>query len=282
MDRQSAPVDYLVAVIATRQHGVVSIGQLRRTGLSDTGVRGRLRAGWLHRVHRGVYAVGHTALTFEGRSMAAVLAFGDGVHGDRVVAAVSHRSAAALWGLLKPQRGPVDVSISSRSGRSKREGIRLHRCASLTPELVTCHRGIPVTTPAHTIADLRRTVPPEVLRRAIRQAQMLNLTIGPGIDRDRTRSELEHLFLRLCRRHRLPMPDVNARIGALTVDFLWREQRLIVETDGYRYHRGRAAFEDDHDRDLALQALDFEVIRLSYRQVMKKPKRIAAILRKKL
>jgi len=103
--------------------------------------------------------------------------------------------------------------------------------------------------------------------------------IGSSVDRDRTRSELEHLFLRLCRRYRLLTPEVNARIGSLTVDFLWRDRRLIVETDGYRYHRGRAAFEDDRARDLELRALGFEVVRLSHRQVMDEPERVAAILR---
>jgi very-short-patch-repair endonuclease len=95
---------------------------------------------------------------------------------------------------------------------------------------------------------------------------------------DRTRSELEHLFLRLCKEHGLPMPEVNVRIDALLVDFLWRERQLIVETDGFKYHSGRAAFEDDRDRDLRLKALGFEVLRLSYRQVVEEPTRVAELL----
>jgi very-short-patch-repair endonuclease len=87
------------------------------------------------------------------------------------------------------------------------------------------------------------------------------LPTGPGVVLDHTRSELEHEFLRLCRRHHLPKPAVNLRVGQLTVDFCWVERGLIVETDGYRYHRGRAAFEDDRARDLKLRALGYEVMR---------------------
>ena len=272
MAKESAPPDQQVAVIAARQHGVVSIHQLRGAGLSDAAVQGRLRAGRLHRVHRGVYAVGHRGLSVEGQWMAATLAYAAG-------AVVSHRSAAALWGLLPPVSGPVDVSLPARGGRRRRIGIRVHRCSSLTQELLTRYRGIPVTTPARTISDLRPVVSPREMRRAIRQAEVRGVPIGSSVDRDRTRSELEHLFLRLCRRYRLLTPEVNARIGSLTVDFLWRDRRLIVETDGYRYHRGRAAFEDDRARDLELRALGFEVVRLSHRQVMDEPERVAAILR---
>src|ERR1700755_668726 len=97
-----------------------------------------------------------------------------------------------------------------------------------------------------------------------------------------TRSELEDRFLRLCRRHRLPMPEVNVRFGPYEVDFLWRSQRLIVETDGYRFHRGAQAFEDDHDRDLGLRARGYEVHRFTYRQVTEQPAQLAAALRNAL
>jgi very-short-patch-repair endonuclease len=115
----------------------------------------------------------------------------------------------------------------------------------------------------------------------VRQAEVLELTLDSAVG-DQTRSELEHLFLRLCRRHRLPMPEVNVRVGGRIVDFLWRDRRLIVETDGYRYHRGRVAFEDDRARDLEQRALGFEVVRLSHRQVTDEPQRVAAVLRSAL
>jgi len=117
------------------------------------------------------------------------------------------------------------------------------------------------------------------MRRATRQADMLGLGAARDLTADGTRSELEHLFLRLCRRNHLPLPAVNHRIASLIVDFCWVEQRLIVETDGYRYHRGRTAFEDDRARDLKLRSLGYEVMRLSYRQVVDDSVQVANVLK---
>jgi len=86
----------------------------------------------------------------------------------------------------------------------------------------------------------------------------------------------------LCRRHRLPRPEVNVRIGPYEVDFLWRAQRLIVETDGYRYHRGSQAFEDDHERDIGLRAHGCDILRFTYRQVTEDPGRVAAVVQREL
>ncbi len=210
--------------------------------------------------------------------MAAVLALAGGVTGT-VGAVLSHRSAAELWGLLPTGDGPVDVSLPSRSGRGRRAGIRIHRPVSLEPAEITGKHGIPVTSPTRTLVDLRRTVPDGVLRRATRQAGFLGLPTGSDVRSDGTRSELERRFLWLCRRHRLPAPAVNMRIGALTVDFCWVEEKLVVETDGYQAHRGRAAFEDDRARDLTLRAFGYEVQHLSYRQVFNEGNRVAAVLR---
>jgi very-short-patch-repair endonuclease len=279
MAEERASPDRTVAQIAAKQHGVVSIGQLRDAGLSDDAVLERVRAGRLHRIHRGVYAVGHLAIGFKGRCMAATLA----IAATRAAEpAVSHRSAAALWQLLPPDKQPIDVSLPSQSGRRRRDGIRIHRCESLKPGDATHLLGIPVTTPARTLADLRRAVSPPELRRAIRQADVLGLATGMENVVEGTRSELERRFLRLCRRAGLPAPEVNVRIGGLTVDFLWRDERLIVETDGYRYHRGRQAFEDDRGRDLELRARGYEVLRLSYRQVSDRPERVIGALRRVL
>ena len=107
---------------------------------------------------------------------------------------------------------------------------------------------------------------------------MLGLPLGPDVSSDRTRSDLEWDFLGICRRYGLPEPEVNVRIGPHIVDFLWRDRRLIVETDGYRYHRGRQAFEDDRARDLDLRTRGFEVVRLSARQVFEEPERVAGAL----
>ncbi|MFL5908775.1 MAG: type IV toxin-antitoxin system AbiEi family antitoxin domain-containing protein, partial [Solirubrobacterales bacterium] len=115
----------MIAVIAARQHGVVSSAQLDRAGIDKDGTSRRLRAGRLHRVHRGVYAVGHARLSFEGRCIAASLASGE-------PAVVSHMSAAAVWGMLRPSSGPIDITVPGNGGRRKRTGIAIHRSLILS------------------------------------------------------------------------------------------------------------------------------------------------------
>ncbi len=207
--------------------------------------------------------------------MAAVLACGEG-------AMLSHRSAAELWQAARsaspgwfrfPCRPRLDAIVVREFGF-----IAAHRS---TPSLRRWRHGIPVTTPAQTIADLEGTVAPALLRRAIRQAEVRGLRTGVEAG-EPTRSELEHLFLRLCERHRIPAPEVNVRVGNHEVDFLWRRQRLIAETDGYRYHRGSAAFEDDHARDLDLRGNGFALHRFTYRQVTTEPARVAASITRAL
>ncbi len=204
--------------------------------------------------------------------MAAVLACGHG-------AVLSHRAAALLWGLLRDADGPVDVSTPSRSGRSGRSGIRLHRCRSLGPTSTTERLRIPVTTPARTIRDLQTVVPAWQWRRAVRQGELKGLPLALAVPSDRTRSDLERDFLALCRAHGIPAPEVNVKIGGWIVDFLWREERVAVETDFYGYHRGRVAFRDDRRRDLDLRRRGFSVHRFSEDQVDHQPTEVIADLR---
>src|SRR5919106_443341 len=157
-------VDAHVAAIAARQHGVITLTQLIEAGLTPSGVRRRLQSGRLHRIHRGVYAVGHPGLSNEGRWMAAVLACGDG-------AVLSHRSAAELWELLPPRQGAVHVTVPVPGGRKKRDGIHLHRSPSLPNTATTRRDGIAVTAPARILGDLRRTIEPALLRKALREAE---------------------------------------------------------------------------------------------------------------
>ena len=206
MGDKPAPLDLRISRIAARQHGLVTHRQLLGLGMSRNAISARVRRGALHRLHRGVYAVGATPTAIESRWMAAVLACG----GD---AALSHRSAAALWGLLRPVGGRVDVAARGRSGRDRRSGIRVHRPRSLGAGEVTMRRGIPVTSPARTIADLRPVAPAWEWRRAVRQAEFLGLPLGPEVESDGTRSDLERDFLRLCRRHGIPAPEVNVRVA---------------------------------------------------------------------
>jgi very-short-patch-repair endonuclease len=132
-----------------------------------------------------------------------------------------------------------------------------------------------VTTVARTIEDLRGVVPSYLVRRAIRQAEFMGMRLD-GIETNRTRSDLEEEFLRLCELHGLPMPEVNAKVGRWEVDFLWREQRLAVEIDSFAYHRGSVAFQDDRARDLDLRGEGFAVHRFSERQLEEEPGRVMA------
>jgi very-short-patch-repair endonuclease len=283
MARKGATPDREVAAIAARQHGAVKTRQLRKAGLVSASIASRVANERLHKVHQGVYAVGHSGLPRQGRWMAAVLACDE----ESRKAFLSHRSAAELWGLLSPSHGLVDVTVPGDGGRKRRVGIRVHRSRTLRPADTTRRDGIPVTSPTRTIHDLRRTRPArgganaEQLRRAIRQASIFGLPFDDPAT-ERTRSDLELLFVEICRRHRLPAPDVNVEIGDIEVDFLWRRRRLVVETDSYRYHRGPAAFQRDRDRDLDLQALGFQVVRFSEQHLEDEPDRVAQTVRRLL
>jgi very-short-patch-repair endonuclease len=205
--------------------------------------------------------------------MAAVLACGEG-------AVLSHRSAAALWG-IRPWSSVIEVTVPGGGGRAIRKGLLVHRSRRLAPGEKTREHRIPVTTPARTIADLRAILPPDHLHAAIRRAEFRRLDIGyqPGYEPDLTRSELERKFLRLCRRHGLPLPEVNVPIESFLVDFLWPAHSLIVETDGFSHHGTRSAFESDRERDARLRALGYTVIRFTYRRVTKEPRHVASTLR---
>jgi very-short-patch-repair endonuclease len=268
--------DAAVARVAARQHGVITVRQLRAAGLTKSAIGRRVVAGRLYPIFRGVYAVGHAGLSNEGRWMAAVLACGAG-------AVLSHRSAAELWGMLKPVAGPVHVTVPVAGGRRKRDGICIHRSPYLTSAVTRRRNGITVTAPERTIADLKRVVAPSVLRRAIRQAEFDRRAIGDQGQRTQgTRSDLERRFLRLCRRHRLPEPEVNVKVGRFTVDFLWRQEGLVVETDSYRTHGGYQAFQDDRDRDNELTALGLEVLRFTDLRIDNEPAAVAGLICRRL
>ena len=215
--------------------------------------------------------------------MAAVLACGEG-------AVLSHVSAAELWGIRPRTRRPrqaggrdevadVHVTIPRTSGSRNRNGIALHRSSTLTARECTRQDGIPVTTPARTLRDLRPLLSPARFSSALRQAEFLGLRVDGQFDSDRTRSELEQRMLGLCRRRRLPQPEVNVRLDRYEVDFLWRSEGLVVELDGWESHRSRSAFEEDRARDARLKLLGFEVLRFTWRQLTSDPAGVARTIR---
>jgi len=259
-----------IARIAARQHGVIGVEQLRAVGVGKNGVTRRIRAHRLHRLHRGVYAVGHAAPSEAQRFMAAVLACGEG-------AVLSHGSAAVHWGFLKPLEGPVHVTSPSRSGKAPKRGVVLHRSPSLKKRGMTNVRErIPITSPTRTIEDLSSVLPAYLVRRAKRQAEFMRHKLD--LPSDRTRSDLERDFLAFLRRHGFPKPEVNARVGRYAVDFLWRPQKLAVETDFFDYHRGSVAFEEDHQRELFLRRQGYTVRRYTGTQLDDYPAEIVVEL----
>jgi very-short-patch-repair endonuclease len=139
-----------------------------------------------------------------------------------------------------------------------------------------------VTTPSRTLTDLRRLLPQPQFAAALRQAEYLGLPVDQQLGPDRTRSELEALFLGLCARRRLPKPEVNVEVGPFIADFLWPGARLVVELDGYRAHGTRSAFESDRDRDVQLKLLGYDVVRLTWRQLTSQPAQVARALRRLL
>jgi len=271
-EKYSTP-DQRIAWFANGQHGVITTAQLYRCRIDDDGIGYRRRIRRLHRLHQGVYSVGHGALSNEGKWMAAVLACGEG-------AVLSHRSAAQLFALLPAAVGTVHVTVPFER-RPSRADVAIHRSRTLTPAAITARDRIPATKPWRTSHDLRRTEPPEVVREAIRQADFHGFPLD-DISTDRTRSELERMFLALCRRYGLPVPEVNVRIGRYLVDFLFREAGLAVEVDGWQAHRGHQAFEDDRARGLDLLKRGYELLRLSYRQIEHEPAVVAAVLHDRL
>ncbi len=289
-------VDVAIAALAAHQHGVVSLPQLGLLGLSASAVRERVRVGRLHGVHRGVYAVGYPSLTGRGHWMAAVLACGDG-------AVLSHRSAGILWGFREGGGPSVEVTAARRTGRT-RAGIRVHWRPWLTTVDVTACDGVPCTSVALTLLDLASVLRAEALEKACDRAEHLRLfdvrTIeelltrvagGRGTRRLRevlrgldpqsalTRTEIERIFLALCRAHSLPRPVVNGWIQlneiAFSPDFLWPAAKLIVETDGARTHLTKKAFEADRRRDQLLAEAGYTTLRFTWRQVTKEPVRVA-------
>jgi very-short-patch-repair endonuclease/predicted transcriptional regulator of viral defense system len=296
--QQSRGLDEGIAELADRQHGVVGRTQLLNLGLESGAIGRRLRSGRLHQLHRGVYAVGHRAVSREGRWMAAVLACGSN-------AALSHRAAAALWGLRSPSGGPIDVTAPTNT----RSRGAIHRHVSGLPaDEVTVREGILVTTVPRTIFDLAAVLPATAVESALRQSEYLRLhdrlSLPDLLERyprrhgsraireclarraeatGRTRSPLEDRFLPFLDQHHLPRPQLNAWLEAgrrrFQVDCLWSSRKQIVELDGWQGHSTRSAFREDRVRDRALRVAGYAVTRLTWTQLDDEPEAIAADLR---
>jgi len=279
--------------VAGAQRGAISRAQLRAAGVVDATISRWFAEGYIHRHLPGVYTVGHDSLSVEGRLNAALLYAGDG-------AVLSHATAAWWWGLMDAEPRIVHVSTSAR--RVPQRDLRIHgRRAAET----TTHRRLPVTTVAQTLldfasqatvnqvrkalaeADYRRILDPRAIDRILRRGAPGSSVLRRALDQHQpqlahTRSELERRFLDLCAGAELPLPAVNVKLSGLTVDAVWRAEKVIVELDGSQGHSTPAQMQRDRDRDLKLRAAGYVVLRYTWAQITQRPHEVVADLQRVL
>lgn len=269
----------------------MSNDQLAGLDFSTSGIRRMVKAGHLHHQLPGVYSVGLERLSWRGKLFAAVLWAGED-------AAISHRTAALLWDLLPS--ASATVHVTAPNDKRSRKGVRVHQVRRLDPADVTVLDDIPVTSLARTLLDIAETEPPRRLEGALEQAQRMRrldlrairatcqrnpgrrglkpLTAAvKGLDPQaaETNEGLERDLLRLLRKYRLPQPRINVQVGPYVVDFLWEDQKLIVEADSYEFHKDRAVFESDRKRDIRLKLAGYTVVRLTHRRLKQEPAVVA-------
>lgn len=274
---------------------MVTRGQLLDLGFSRSAIEHRLRSGRLFPAAQGVYLVGWDRLTDERRWTVAVLQCGS-------KACLSHRSAAALWGLGVERPGRIDVTVRRRC-QLRRPGIRVHSRWALARNRVTEKLGIPVTTPDQTLVDLANELPTARLERAVNDADKLELIDPdelreacdehagePGVRHLRTLldrhafrlsdSELERLFRPIAAAAGVPVELTKHFVNGFEVDFFWPSLQLVVETDGFRYHRTPAAQTRDALRDNAHAAAGLTRLRFTHWQVRHEPGHVGDVLRR--
>ena len=280
--------DVRVAQVAARQHGVMSVEDLRACGLTLHAISVRARNGRLHPMHKGVYAVGHANPTRDGWMLAAVKACGCG-------AVLCRHSAGATLEIIEWEDRYPDVLVAGDSA-PQHPRIRGHRTSYLPAEHVTTVRGIPCTTAERTLLDLAGVLPERKLQRAVRKAQFLRLTTigsliailhGPGPTRGRrklarilatgaapTQSETEDVVLDLILRGGFAHPAVNEPLflagRRIIPDFRWPEHRLVIEADG-PHHENPLERAADKERQAILEAHGDRVLRVTWKQAVAHP-----------
>ena len=275
------------------QKGAVSWRQLRAAGWTESEIKTRVNRGdWVRR-HRGVYIAGDPALLPLAAESAALLSLGPG-------AVLSHQSALALWALGEAEAGIVEVTVVASNARA-REGVRIHLATSLDTRDIRHLENLAVTSPARTLIDFAASAAQTELMQALGEAVARNLAdereleralervsanhpgaaVVRAILRDQpqlihTRSVAERYLLPAIRHAGLPPPLVNPRVCGEVVDLCWPEHKLVVEFDGFQFHRSRAAFESDRRRDAKLVAAGYRVIRVTWLQLQHEPYAVIA------
>lgn len=284
--------DGAVAALAGRQRTVVTHEQLIALGCSRRVVAHWVSRGRLRGVFHGVYSLVDGELPPLAREQAALLTCGER-------AFLSHHSAVFVWALRKVEPQEVEVSVVGRRC-SCRKGVRVHEIRAIDRRELRRHEGLWVSSPARAVLEIAATAPghelanvideglarrlftpadlTEVLARnrpcrgAARLAEILSDETATSV----SRSAREKRLLRLLRDARLPRPETNVKLGRFEPDFMWRRERLVVEVDGYRFHRGPGAFNRDREKDLALRDAGFEVLRFTGDHVVKQPEMVLA------
>ncbi len=275
-----------VAELAAKQHGLVTHAQLLRLGFSSGKIGRSSKALRLHRVHRGVYALGHAVLSDQARCLAAAMAGGRG-------AVVSHQAAAWLWKLQPECPKTIDVTVPQHGG--KRDGIALHHSSTLVPEEHGKFGPIPATALPRTLLYLAATTSPRATWSAIERAErrgvldlaeidamlrrrhghrgaaQLRNALGiyrePGFYRARS----ERLLRALIRKAGLRQPKINTWVDKFEIDAYWEEERFAVEIDGWETHRTRKAFEKDRLRQEEMKLAGIDVVPISARRIEQHP-----------
>jgi very-short-patch-repair endonuclease len=281
--------------LAGRQHGIVTRQQLLALGFTKRAIERRIERGRLHLVAHGVYAVGWPGLTQKQRWMAATLACGNG-------AALSHRSAGALWGIGKERPGAIDVSVRRRC-ELRRPGLRVRGRPSLRADDIVVRDGIPVTDVVRTLVDLAAELSPRQVERSVNEADKYDLiepealrsALGacagePGVkvlrnllDKRTFRlsdSELEVLFRPIAMEAGLPLPLTKQMVNGFEVDFFWPDLGLIIETDGLRYHRTPSTQTRDARRDRAHLLAGMTPLRFTHYEIKRESDRVRSELRR--
>jgi hypothetical protein len=275
--------------LAKSQHGIVTRRQLLGLGFSARAIEHRVARGRLHVVMRGVYAVGWPVMSPKRRWTAAVLACGDG-------AALSHRSAAALWGIAAERSGVIDISVRRRC-ELRRPDLLVRGRPTLTTEDFTSRDGIALTVVTLTLVDLATELSPPEVERAVNEAdkrdaidpETLRQGLGryagvPGapmlrrlLDRRTFRlsdSDLEIFFRPIAVAAGLPQPLTKQIVNDSEVDFFWPDLGLIVETDGLRYHRTPSTQARDARRDRAHVLAGMSPLRFTHYEIRYEPRKV--------
>jgi very-short-patch-repair endonuclease len=282
-----------VAAIAEAQSGLITVEQLRELGIADSTISDAIGSARLHPLFHGVYSVGHRHLTPHAPLLAATLACGPG-------SVVSHGTAAWLLGLTDRQFEAIDVIAPVEAGR-KIAGIRRRFVPPPAGREVWRRHAVPVTSPARTIVDCAGISDSKGVSELIEQASVLRLLDVTAIDRVldgprrrgtrrllrvvepwrryprgiKIRSRMEAKLLPLLSEAGLPIPQTNARLRvggeSYEVDFLWRRHKVVVETDGGRFHDNPIAGAKDSGRNRALMAAGYRTPRLGWEDLRDRP-----------